>query len=170
MDRPWKDEKYEEKRVQETNVRRSSIQKRSTKDENDSIPVETIRIDERKLLWKIDLHIVPWLSLLYLLSFLDRGNIGNAKVGTYFSNIKRLNSLCRFWQLYNLEKDLGITDRQYLNGLTVFFFPYAFIQVSSLCVLAVLSHPFLWHSQLAMFFCDGSGRLSICRVWYSFWE
>ena len=35
---------------------------------------------ERKLLWKLDLRLIPWLSLLYLLSFLDRTNIGNAKI------------------------------------------------------------------------------------------
>ena len=27
---------------------------------------------ERALLWKLDLRLVPWLSLLYLISFLDR--------------------------------------------------------------------------------------------------
>lgn len=37
-------------------------------------------IDERKLIRKIDLHIIPWLAFLYLLNFLDRGSIGNAKV------------------------------------------------------------------------------------------
>lgn len=37
-------------------------------------------VDERKLLRKIDLHLIPWLSILYLLSFLDRTSIGNAKV------------------------------------------------------------------------------------------
>lgn len=37
-------------------------------------------VDERKLLWKIDLHVIPWLATLYLLNFLDRGSIGNAKV------------------------------------------------------------------------------------------
>lgn len=37
-------------------------------------------VDERKLLRKLDLALVPWLSFLYLLSFLDRTSIGNAKV------------------------------------------------------------------------------------------
>jgi hypothetical protein len=42
--------------------------------------VDVSGVDERKLLRKMDLHLVPWLSLLYLLSFLDRTSIGNAKV------------------------------------------------------------------------------------------
>ncbi len=42
--------------------------------------VDTSGIDEKKLMRRIDWHVVPWLALLYLLNFLDRGNIGNAKV------------------------------------------------------------------------------------------
>ncbi|KAG7093051.1 hypothetical protein E1B28_009344 [Marasmius oreades] len=64
--------------------------------------VDVSGIDEKKLIRKVDLALIPWLSLLYLLSFLDRSSIGNAK-------------------LYNLEGDLGITDKQYLLSLTVFF-------------------------------------------------
>ncbi|KAJ7255467.1 major facilitator superfamily domain-containing protein [Mycena haematopus] len=56
---------------------------------------------------KIDLRLVPWFSLLYLLSFLDRTSIGNLNIATL--------------QLYNLERDLKISDDQYLLTLTVFF-------------------------------------------------
>jgi hypothetical protein len=42
--------------------------------------VDTSEVDERTLLRKMDIRIVPWLGLLYLLNFLDRGTIGNAKV------------------------------------------------------------------------------------------
>ena len=42
--------------------------------------VDVSSVDERKLLRRIDLHVVPWLTLLYLLNFLDKGNIGNARV------------------------------------------------------------------------------------------
>lgn len=34
-----------------------------------------------KLLRKMDIRLLPFLSLLYLLSFLDRSNIGNARYG-----------------------------------------------------------------------------------------
>jgi hypothetical protein len=37
-------------------------------------------VNEKKLIAKIDLALIPWLSFLYLLSFLDRTSIGNAKV------------------------------------------------------------------------------------------
>lgn len=35
-------------------------------------------IDEKKLLRKMDMRLLPILTLLYLLSFIDRGNIGNS--------------------------------------------------------------------------------------------
>jgi len=37
-------------------------------------------IAEKKLIRKLDWRLIPWLSLLYLISFLDRTNIGNAKI------------------------------------------------------------------------------------------
>jgi hypothetical protein len=48
-----------------------------------SMPEDRYTIDpaaEQKLLWKLDVMICPVLFLLYLLSFLDRSNIGNAKI------------------------------------------------------------------------------------------
>ncbi|KAG2335418.1 hypothetical protein BDR05DRAFT_838452, partial [Suillus weaverae] len=35
---------------------------------------------EKKLWRKIDMRIMPMLSLMYLLAFLDRSNIGDAKL------------------------------------------------------------------------------------------
>lgn len=32
--------------------------------------------EERKLLWKLDRRIIPYIGILYLCSFLDRVNIG----------------------------------------------------------------------------------------------
>lgn len=42
--------------------------------------VDVSAVNEEKLVQKIDWRLLPWLSLLYLLSFLDRTSIGNAKV------------------------------------------------------------------------------------------
>jgi sugar phosphate permease len=57
-------------------------------------------------MWKVDLWLIPWLSLLYLLSFLDRTNIGNAR-------------------LAGLEKDLNMVPSDYNMSLTIFFISYA---------------------------------------------
>ena len=37
-------------------------------------------VNVKKLLRKMDCWLLPWLSFLYLLSFLDRSSIGNARV------------------------------------------------------------------------------------------
>lgn len=37
-------------------------------------------LDEKAILRKMDKRLIPMLALLYLLSFLDRGNIGNARI------------------------------------------------------------------------------------------
>ena len=42
--------------------------------------VDVSNINEHKLMRRIDWHVVPWLAVLYLWNFLDRGNIGNARV------------------------------------------------------------------------------------------
>lgn len=42
--------------------------------------VDVSGVDEAKLIRTIDWRLLPWLSFLYLLSFLDRTSIGNAKV------------------------------------------------------------------------------------------
>lgn len=49
--------------------------------------------------------ILPILALLFLMSFLDRTNVGNAKI-------------------IGLEADLSITDHQYDVGLAVFYLTY----------------------------------------------
>lgn len=55
---------------------------------------------------RVDLFLIPWLALLYLLSFLDRTNIGNAR-------------------LENIEIDLGMVKGDYNMALTIFFISYA---------------------------------------------
>lgn len=42
--------------------------------------IDTSAVDSRKLMRKIDLRVIPWLSVLYFLNFMDRGNVGNARV------------------------------------------------------------------------------------------
>ncbi|KAF2716611.1 retrograde regulation protein 2 [Polychaeton citri CBS 116435] len=82
--------------------------------------------EAKRILRKVDYRLVPMLTLLYLLAFLDRGNIGNAKVA-------------------GMNDDLGLTGTQYNIALTVFFFPYALFEVPSNVVLKLI-RPSLWIS------------------------
>lgn len=81
-------------------------------------------LDEKKILRKMDLRLIPMLALLYLLSFLDRANIGNAKIE-------------------GLTEDLHMTGPQYNWCLTVFFFTYAAFEVPSNLLLKRL-RPSIW--------------------------
>lgn len=65
---------------------------------------------------KIDLWLIPWLSLLYLLSFLDRTNIGNAR-------------------LAGMEPDLNMSGSDYNSALTIFFVSYAVFEPATNALL-----------------------------------
>ncbi|CAO1598861.1 hypothetical protein XANCAGTX0491_002616 [Xanthoria calcicola] len=73
-------------------------------------------VAEKKLVRKLDLHIIPFVMLLYLFSFLDRVNIGNAR-------------------LYGLEEDLGLTGNQYQTAVSILFVTYLLAEVPSNLVL-----------------------------------
>lgn len=44
--------------------------------------IDVSGVNEKKLQRKIDWQLIPWLSFLFLLSFLDRTSVGNAKART----------------------------------------------------------------------------------------
>ncbi|KAJ5585291.1 high-affinity nicotinic acid transporter [Penicillium hispanicum] len=81
-------------------------------------------VHPQRILQKMDLRIMPIVSLLYFMSFLDRGNIGNAKIE-------------------GLGTDLDLTGQQYNWTLTVFFFTYAFLEIPSNMLLKKL-RPSVW--------------------------
>ncbi|KAI9642310.1 hypothetical protein NHQ30_009112 [Ciborinia camelliae] len=65
---------------------------------------------DRKLVRKLDWALIPWLCVLYLLAFLDRTNIGNAKIG-------------------GLQKDLdNMSTGKYNAVLWIFFISYALFE------------------------------------------
>ncbi|KAF8836783.1 MFS general substrate transporter [Paxillus ammoniavirescens] len=67
---------------------------------------------ETKLWRRIDLRLIPIITLMYLLSFMDRGNIGNAK-------------------LEGLMTQLDLTGDKYNIALTMYFIPYCFFEIPS---------------------------------------
>ena len=96
---------------------------RDEKDEthvDDNLDIErTPSIDsvaEKRLVRKLDLMIIPPIMLLYLLSFLDRVNIGNAR-------------------LYGLEEDLGMAGNQYQTAVSLLFVTYILSELPSNLVI-----------------------------------
>ncbi|KAK5240384.1 hypothetical protein LTS06_012473, partial [Exophiala xenobiotica] len=96
----------------------------------------------KRLLWKLDTRytfssflqsvirlifwsrILPVLAILFLCSFLDRTNVGNAKI-------------------LGLEDDVGLNNSQYANGLAIFFAFYIAAELPSNLVLKKAS-PRIW--------------------------
>ncbi|KAK5173937.1 uncharacterized protein LTR77_002618 [Saxophila tyrrhenica] len=81
-------------------------------------------IETSKVLRKVDWRLLPVLSFLYLLAFLDRSNLGNAKVA-------------------GLADDLALTGPQYNLSATVFFIPYCLFEIPANVALKVL-RPSRW--------------------------
>ncbi|KAI9845480.1 MAG: hypothetical protein M1837_004818 [Sclerophora amabilis] len=94
---------------------------------------------ERKLIAKIDLRVIPCLCILYLLAFLDRVNISNARI-------------------FRLEEDLGLVETEFNTALTIFFVPYILFEIPSNIFLKRLK-PHLWLSGCMFFF----GLSTLCQ-------
>lgn len=88
--------------------------------EDDKIPVSaveqtaTVYDNERvrKLTRKLDLHLIPPLFLIWFFPFIDRVNIGNARI-------------------QGLEKDLHMTGNQFNVAIVVFFIPLILFEAPS---------------------------------------
>ncbi|EGG04831.1 uncharacterized protein MELLADRAFT_37206 [Melampsora larici-populina 98AG31] len=106
----------------------------------------------RSIVKKIDLHALPVLSLLWLACFLDRTNVGNAKVG-------------------GMDDTLGLVGLQYNIGLAIFYASYIFAELPSNYLLkqvgAKLWLPFLvasWGAvTILMGFMKNYSSLLACR-------
>lgn len=106
--------------VIEKGVMETSIVERANRTAEELFP----NINKKKLLLKLDLNIIPILAILYLLSFLDRGNVGNANIE-------------------GLSVDLNFKGNEYNMCLTVFFFTYSAFEVPSNMILKKL-RPSIW--------------------------
>ncbi|KAF8339857.1 putative MFS transporter [Cantharellus anzutake] len=71
---------------------------------------------EKEIVRKLDMHIIPMVTILHLLAFLDRVNIGNAR-------------------LYGLEKDLHLNGNKFQVSVSVVFVTYLLFEIPSNLVL-----------------------------------
>lgn len=119
-----------------------TVEKRELDDDDGFDNSHAARVLTRRILWKLDTRILPVLALLFLCSFLDRTNVGNAR-------------------LYGLEKELGMdaADVQYDQGLAVFYATYIVSEIPSNLVLKRVTPriwlPFLTFSWGVVSMCQG---------------
>ncbi|KAL2808992.1 major facilitator superfamily domain-containing protein [Aspergillus granulosus] len=81
-------------------------------------------VEEQQIVKKLDRRLVPFLALLYLLSFLDRSNIGNAKIA-------------------GLMEDLKLSSSQYEWLLTAFYITYILFEWMTLLYRVVPAHIYI---------------------------
>lgn len=93
---------------------------------------------------KLDTHLVLFVALLYLLSFLDRSNIGNAKIA-------------------GLTKDLHLTDNMYEWLLTAFYITYICFEWMTVCYQLFRPHIYVSLCVAAW------GVLASCQAVVSSW-
>ncbi|KAF3078584.1 hypothetical protein TWF102_003327 [Orbilia oligospora] len=75
-----------------------------------------------KLIKKVDWRMIPFLTILYLVTYIDKTNIGNAKIE-------------------GLTEDLHMNGLQYNVALSIFFIPYVIAEVPSNMIMSKLKHP-----------------------------
>ncbi|KAH9077941.1 MFS general substrate transporter [Lactarius deliciosus] len=80
---------------------------------NGDVPVQVNHIDPkvlRRATLKIDVYLIPIIGMFYLLSFLDRTNIGNARIA-------------------GLETSLNMSPKQFSIALTITYVPYILMEL-----------------------------------------
>jgi MFS family permease len=70
----------------------------------------------RRVLFKLDCYILPPLALLWLANFVDRSNVGNARIA-------------------GLEVDTHLKGNQFNVALTIFYISYVLLELPSNLVL-----------------------------------
>ncbi|KAG5362320.1 putative transporter [Yarrowia sp. C11] len=85
---------------------------------------EKYGVNQRRLMMKVDLCVIPTICLLYILAFLDRVNISNANV-------------------YGMSKDLGLKGNHFNVALAIFFVPYVVAEIPSNWLMKKTS-PHVW--------------------------
>ncbi|KAL0567920.1 hypothetical protein V5O48_014074 [Marasmius crinis-equi] len=90
----------------------AAICEQRASDKHESLSSSQDLADEGRLRLKIDMMILPTVSMLYLVCFLDRANIGNARIA-------------------GLEEDLGLKGSDYNVILSIFYISYVLFQLPS---------------------------------------
>ncbi|KAI4142727.1 MAG: hypothetical protein LQ340_007249, partial [Diploschistes diacapsis] len=111
----------------------------SSRDGRNSVPIA--KEMERKIIMKTDLHVLPILFLLFLVSFVDRTNIGNAKIE-------------------GLTTGLHMVGDQYSIAVFVFNIPYVLLDIPSNLLLR--RQPGL--ATLGQGLTQSYGGLIVCRA------
>ncbi|RMY09147.1 hypothetical protein D0868_04401 [Hortaea werneckii] len=94
---------------------------------------------KKKLLWKMDWRLVPLLLFLYLITYIDKVNIGNAKIMGILP--VQWTSDADAQDQEGLLPSLGMDGTDYNVAVSVFFIPYILAEVPSNMILQHFKRP-----------------------------
>lgn len=119
--------------TEEKDVHRTTHLEKIAFDVNDENPEEAASVStlEKRLVRRVDLRMLPICAWMYLLNYLDRGNIGNSKV----LNEETGNSLLQ---------ETGMSLHQYALAVTLFSVAYCVFEVPSNWVIKNYVRPSRW--------------------------
>ncbi|ESK84554.1 mfs transporter [Moniliophthora roreri MCA 2997] len=98
-----------------SDTRSSSEHKNGLSSTRSVVSEEDVHVDpamEKRVWRKLDIYVLPIVAMFYLLSFLDRTNVANARVA-------------------GLQKDLKMSNKEYSIALTVTYVPYIVAELPS---------------------------------------
>jgi MFS family permease len=104
--------------------------------------IELSEAERKRIIRKVDWRLVPLLTFLYLVAFIDRSNskslclehgISRADLSASVGNAK----------IAGLNDDLGLHGLQYNAAVTLFYVPYTLLEVPSNIILKLM-RPSLW--------------------------
>ncbi|KAH7325632.1 major facilitator superfamily transporter [Stachybotrys elegans] len=102
---------------------------------------------EKRIVRKQDLRILPWICVTYLLNYLDRVNLGNAR------------TLNNDTPEDNIVQQLSLTGQRYNVAVALFFVPYVLMEFPSNILLKYFS-PSKWISRIMVSW----GIVTVCTA------
>jgi len=102
---------------------------------------------ERRIVRKQDMRILPWICVTYLLNYLDRVNLGNAR------------TLNNDTPEDNIVTQLNLTGQRYNVAVALFFVPYVLMEFPSNILLKYFS-PSKWISRIMVSW----GIITVCTA------
>ncbi|KAK8156531.1 high-affinity nicotinic acid transporter [Phyllosticta citrichinensis] len=85
----------------------------------------------KKILRKVDLRLMPMLTLLYLVAYIDKTNIGNARIE-------------------GMTEDLHLRGLEYSNVVAIFFIPFILCEVPSNMILYKFARPSIYIGSIVL--------------------
>ncbi|KAI8803807.1 major facilitator superfamily domain-containing protein [Cladochytrium replicatum] len=110
-------------------------------------------VDEKVLVRKLDMNLLPWICVCYLINYLDRTNIGN---GYTLNNDKPGASM---------GESLGLDGTKYNFAVSIFFVPYVLMEFPSNIMLKYFS-PSIWLGRIMITW----GIVTMCTAAVSTYE